>query len=444
MVSPSVYHMPSIVRSTAPASAEVLSASPPRLSLPDDILPDLTSYLRATKPPKSLYTPEALLKMFMKVAYAARNLEYLRIDEFYNCHNADALDVETGAQLRGLVHLHLKDLTEDILEGGSFFPPSLRVLHLSDFWVLIAPISAFALFFDIKQQQLRALTTLIIEDFEFKDLHSAEVLEEWEWSENAPLTTVRELSLIRVNLHTTISHLARSFPNLHSLCIVEHGFPEEDEYDVGTAPPPRLHFLTVVDPPTLSEDLFVPWTCHRLFCVCTKAFPELYLDLCDKSELVGLTLRVFEMCSDVWDVVVEQLPTISWLELEIVDTDLSSTLWSICLTVLASRWEFRKGDTDADVIREFFDQVAQCLPALRYVALAERDEVSADWKEDYSGDHAPWRWSEVRRDEAGSLVEVLEIPSWRGECMRAYLRDADVQAMDKFDELFAPEDASVA
>ncbi|TFK81472.1 hypothetical protein K466DRAFT_531743 [Polyporus arcularius HHB13444] len=77
------------------------------------------------------------------------------------------------------------------------------------------------------------------------------------------------------------------------------------------------------------------------------------------------------------------------------------------------------------------------MPALRYVALAEQDEVSADWKEDYSGDHAPWRWWEVRRDRAGrGRDEVDEIPSWEGERIRVYLRDADAKAMDEFDELF--------
>ncbi len=75
------------------------------------------------------------------------------------------------------------------------------------------------------------------------------------------------------------------------------------------------------------------------------------------------------------------------------------------------------------------------LPSLRYVALAERDEVSADWKEDYSGEHAPWRWWEVRRDgvEYPVKIKVLEIPSWQGERIRKYLRDADAEVMDEFD-----------
>ncbi len=409
METPSIYFLPPINAFTATASAGRRSASPPRPSLPDDILHEIASYtsfqdslslslvskhIHTVVPPRittvicryeehiillyayvfhprggaavgidrasrlrsltladcaystrrptkqaatDLDIDDALITLFIQVAYAAKNLQYLRINEFYTCYSADALEVETGEKLPSLVHLHLNDLTDDLLENVSFYPPTLRVLHLSRFWD--TPVSAFSLFFDIRQQ-VRALETLILEEFTFKDLYSEEILQEWEWTDNEPLATIRELTLIEVELYITISHLARMFPNLRSLCVVKHGFPENNyEADEdGASPAPKLHALTVVDP-TPESDLFVPWKCDRLFYVCTEPAAVLDLRVCNASELVGLTFRVVEMSTDVWDAVVEQLPSISWLELEVLRMDFASTLEYLVSLALLQRYQ---------------------------------------------------------------------------------------------------------
>ncbi len=263
---------------------------------------------------------ETLLTMFMTVAYTAKNLKYLRIDEFHICCRTKALD---GTKLRNLVHMHLSDITDGLVAGGhKFYPPTLRVLHLAQFevWELRPQITAFALFSSIEQQQLRSLSTLIIENF----VPCADLSE---MSNRAPqLATVRELVLIKADLRATTVLLSRTFPNLRSLCVVEYGFP----HAIGTAPTPspRLHALTMVD--STSDAIIVPWTCDRLLYICTTPADAQALELrrCDHSELVGLTLRIphAKMRYGVWAVVLKTLPMISWLELEILQKDLSSTL----------------------------------------------------------------------------------------------------------------------
>ena len=116
------------------------------------------------------------------------------------------------------------------------------------------------------------------------------------------------------------------------------------------------------------------------------------------------------------------------------------------------------------------------MPTLRYVAYARREQretlyyrVESEIEiEDYSGDRAPWQWWRIVRErgrkprnnsedrsggsEDGSgnsneeednedgdendsdeFVEVRQIPTWEGERVRTFLRNADMETAENFD-----------
>ena len=90
---------------------------------------------------------------------------------------------------------------------------------------------------------------------------------------------------------------------------------------------------------------------------------------------------------------------------------------------------------DAEECRQdLFQRAFKYLPSLRWIALAT---LQRRWRDpildDYGGDHAPWRWWRVVRDNDGAPMEVTEIPSWEGERVRTYLRAADRTAAEEFD-----------
>lgn len=70
----------------------------------------------------------------------------------------------------------------------------------------------------------------------------------------------------------------------------------------------------------------------------------------------------------------------------------------------------------------------------RYIAFAQAKVVSSDCKEDYAGNNAPWSWWKVTQpDDEDQPIEAREIPTWEGERVREYFREADRDAAEKFD-----------
>lgn len=60
------------------------------------------------------------------------------------------------------------------------------------------------------------------------------------------------------------------------------------------------------------------------------------------------------------------------------------------------------------------------------------------YQDDYAEVSASWRWWRVLRDDDGTPVEIREIPCWEGERVRAYLRDGDREAAERFDGAYMP------
>ena len=82
----------------------------------------------------------------------------------------------------------------------------------------------------------------------------------------------------------------------------------------------------------------------------------------------------------------------------------------------------------------FLAAARENIPTLRYVAVApfcERvQERLALFESECTGERAPWRWWRVvARDGAAAATEV---PAWEGARVRAFLRDADLDAAQRF------------
>ncbi|KAI0737794.1 hypothetical protein C8Q80DRAFT_1210952 [Daedaleopsis nitida] len=276
------------------------------------------------------------------------------------------------------------------------------------------------------------------------------------------LPAVRTLAMSGTDLpsRTCIPEL---FPNLRTLDLGDSLFPGD-----GSSNPlaTRLRNLILRYPP---EGLRVPWP-GVSWLTFTKAVggnwvTDTFFDCCDTAKLVTLTLesiKVIDIETPVWneDTWVST-PNLRMLEIESIECSLmelvndctagfSGEAYSplMCLSLLGARSP--ESEEEANEYRmALFDSVVEHVPSLRYIALAEISRILSKQEVDFAGTRAPWRWWKIVRDsykdegsgkddEEGTSVRVVEIPAWEGERVRAFLRDADMEAAKNFDERFVP------
>lgn len=92
---------------------------------------------------------------------------------------------------------------------------------------------------------------------------------------------------------------------------------------------------------------------------------------------------------------------------------------------------------DHILCKRLLEEAVVALPNLRYLALAQIPNnalLVRSWPREYGQRQWPnarWQWWRIIRDTKG--IEVREIPTWEGDRVRNYMRDADMAHADHFD-----------
>ncbi|EIW61200.1 uncharacterized protein TRAVEDRAFT_44021 [Trametes versicolor FP-101664 SS1] len=110
------------------------------------------------------------------------------------------------------------------------------------------------------------------------------------------------------------------------------------------------------------------------------------------------------------------------------------------LSIIACRTRKpKKQDIDDQILcARLLEAAVVALPNLRYVAFAQiPDDVLRSATREYGQRQWPnarWQWWRIIRGAEG--IEVREVPTWEGERVRKYMRDADMAHADDFDDQF--------
>ncbi|RPD64735.1 hypothetical protein L227DRAFT_607371 [Lentinus tigrinus ALCF2SS1-6] len=403
----------------------------------------------------------------------APNLEDLSCAPFLSL----ALDSKHLRAFAGLKSLHLSGCTTEML-ASLRLPETLIQLHLSD--SLAGTVLPFRRILR-SIHRLPALTTLVLERLSLpddpeddaeddddinEDALANEIADEDADAQNSEdgdeddddetggnqrdaglliISSVRTLRTLEQELPPYLS-LATTFPRLQNLVLDGSTHLNADVGDKGT-----LQHLSVSG--SFNGEP-VRWRVNHLTYVSGFTTHDgLVLDnACDPAHLVSLALQLVFVSYIVWDEILAQATNIRFLEIESLESPfpdyiyLFSKLFKpdapvnfplLCLSILAPAGP-NHAPEDIEKNREaFLNRACQYLPSLRYIALAESPEsTTLPCKDDYSGVAAPWRWWHVVRDEDGSPIEIREIPGWEGERVRRYLRNADREGADHFDDHF--------
>ncbi|TBU48253.1 hypothetical protein BD309DRAFT_949991 [Dichomitus squalens] len=419
-------------------------------------------YLGAMHPSGDLESQEEReinTKRLMDIIREAKNLRYLRFrgifDDFATSTRYIPQPVPT-MHLQHLVHLHLENASDGFVLLD-VLPQKLRILQLSNRDKLRGTI--FPLRELVQSHVLPHLEVLILEDMVFEDEDpddpdSADSNSDSRACPNAdPWTTLQSLTISKTELGITFSCIAELFPNLRSLCMIDSEIVDDSHLD---DEPFSLRKLTISG---LWEDQCIPWTTSHLRCIhtdprCSPVLDSLYCD-----SLAALTLRLPKLRSDLWDCIWDFMSDIRSIELECTEMDFPSMLQFMieqCDTMDTSLWWDTRvlsliapepkvrpsdGGRELESLRtDFLVKMSKTFRQLfdtRYVAFAQPKDVSPDYQEDYAGNNAPWSWWKIiKLDDDDAPTEIREIPAWEGERVRAYFREADVEAASKFEERF--------
>ncbi|KAI0737795.1 hypothetical protein C8Q80DRAFT_1276216 [Daedaleopsis nitida] len=245
------------------------------------------------------------------------------------------------------------------------------------------------------------------------------------------------------------------FPNLRTLALANSPFFDEGWSDSpGTET--TLHHLVLK---YASEAMNVPWPGLSRLTFAEDANDwesEVFYSCCDTSTLVALTLesvKVTYVEAPIWTEDMRLVvPHLRLLEVESVKSSLTALVANfvvgfsgsdylplLCLSLLGCKSRVSPEVASARRM-ELFECVVKNIPSLRYVALAEIRPPRIMQETDFAGTRAPWRWWKIIREDGaeGSTAKAVEIPAWEGERVRAFLRDANLEAAKNFDERFVP------